>query len=588
MNLPDWLTNVSPLLARLPSYRRETLIGDLVGALIVTIMLVPQAMAYAMLAGLPPQVGLYASILPLFLYSLFGSSSALAVGPVAMVSLLVVSGVGELALPGSPEFISLCLTLALMVGVLQILMSVFRFGFLVNFISHPVLIGFTSAAAIVIGFSQLKHLFGIEVARSEYPIEMILATLLGVGQTNGWVLAVGVFACAVLMFFDHKSAQLMKNWGVSNGLADSISRFGPLVAVLLTSLTVGLFRWNESHAVGVVGAVPAGLPGIAWPSLTISAITSLLPLALIIALVGYLESYSVAKALASRDREKIDANRELFALGMADVGAALTGGYPVTGGFSRSAVSQAAGVRTQLGSAFTAIFVAISVLLLSPFFFYIPKSTLAMIILVSVASLIDLKTPIQLWRYSRSDAIALLVTFAAVILVGIENGIFIGIASTAIALMWRTSRPHIAEVGRVAGSEHFRNVKHYEVETIPGVVAFRVDESLNFANAPCVESFVLDLIADRADLHSLLLVASGVNDIDATGIEVLSTIREETQVAGVSFYLSHVKGPVIQRLRLAGFDEHFLQQHVFLSTDLAFSAITANEATDEPLPQLAE
>ena len=395
MRLPGWINSISPLVASMEDYRQDQFIGDLIAGLVVAIMLVPQAMAYAMLAGLPPQTGLYASIVPLVLYALLGTSNALAVGPVAMVSLLVVSGVSELATPGSAEYIQLCLTLALMVGILQVAMAAFRLGFLVNFISHPVLVGFTSAAAIVIAFSQLKHLFGISVERGEYPFQLISNTLAQIGQSNPATLAIGLASCGLLVMFCFAVTPLLKLAGVKESIASTIAKIGPLVAVVLTALLVFQGSMHTGHSVAIVGEISAGLPGLTIPDVSISVIRSLMPLAIVITIVGYLESISVAKALASRKREKVDANRELLALGMADVGAAFTGGYPVTGGFSRSLVNFSAGVCTPMGSMITAILVSISVLFLTPLFFYVPKAVLAAIIVVAVVRLIDLKTPIQ-------------------------------------------------------------------------------------------------------------------------------------------------------------------------------------------------
>lgn len=574
MRLPGWTKTISPLATTLSDYRREQFVGDLIAGLVVAIMLVPQAMAYAMLAGLPPQVGLYASIVPLILYSLFGTSQSLAVGPVAMVSLLVVSGVGELATPGSGEFIQLCLTLALLIGVLQIAMAAFRLGFLVNFISHPVLVGFTSAAAIVIGFSQLKHLFGISIERGEYPFQLISNTLTKIGESNPTTLMIGVASCGLLVLFCFAVTPLLKMIGVKETIASTVAKIGPLVAVALAALAVFAGNLNESKSVAIVGEIPAGLPGLTVPDLSLSSIGSLLPLAFVITIVGYLESISVAKALASRRREKIDANRELFALGLADLGAAFTGGYPVTGGFSRSLVNFSAGVRTPVGSIITAVLVAVSVLFLTPLFFYIPTAVLAAIIVVAVVRLIDFKTPIELWRYSRVDAIALLITFFAVLGLGIETGIFIGIISTVVLLMWKLSKPHVAVVGRVGDSEHFRNVLRHDVQLTDGLLAFRVDESLNFANAPFLESFVLKQVADQPDITSVLLISSGINDIDATGIEVLKTIIHELDSVGIGFFMSDVKGPVTDRLQLAGFDPLFLKQNIFLSAHQAVHELT--------------
>lgn len=581
MNIPTWLKTISPLASRLADYRREHFTGDLIAGVIVAIMLIPQAMAYAMLAGLPPQVGLYASIVPLILYSFFGTSNSLAIGPVAMVSLLVVSGVGSFAAPGSEPFIALCLTLALMVGLLQILMSIFRMGFLVNFISHPVLIGFTSAAAIVIGFSQLKHLFGVQVENGEYPFQLIAGTLAQVGHSNPATLVIGLASCGLLLVFCNYVAPLLGKLGVGENLATTISKIGPLVVVTTAAIAVFVGGLNETQMVAIVGEIPGGLPSLTYPDFSLTAIRSLFPLALVITLVGYLESISVAKALASRRREKVDANRELFALGMADVGAAFTGGYPVTGGFSRSLVNFSAGAKTPMASIITALLVSISVALLTPMFFYIPNAVLAAIIVIAVIGLVDFKTPVKLWRYSRPDAIALMTTFVSVIGLGIETGILIGVAATIVMLMWKMSRPHVAEVGRVGESEHFRNIQRHEVQLTDGVLAFRVDESLNFANAPFLESWLHEQISERPDIESVLLISSGINEVDATGIEVLETIIRELKSAGVEFYMSNVKGPVTDRLEAAGFEPHFLKNHIFLSAHQAICSL-ANQNLDLP------
>ena len=581
MKILGQLKTISPLVLRLSDYRREHLTGDLIAGVIVAIMLVPQAMAYAMLAGLPPQVGLYASIVPLILYSLFGTSNSLAVGPVAMVSLLVVSGVGSLAEPGSEQFIALCLTLALIVGLLQILMSVFRMGFLVNFISHPVLIGFTSAAAIVIGFSQLKHLFGVQVESGEYPFQLIAGTLAQIGDSNPATLAIGLVSCGLLLVFGNIVAPILKKLGVAESMATTISKIGPLVVVTVAAIAVFAGGLNETQKVSIVGEIPGGLPSLTLPAFSLTAIRSLIPLALVITLVGYLESISVAKALASRRREKVDANRELFALGIADVGAAFTGGYPVTGGFSRSLVNFSAGAKTPMASIITALLAAISVAFLTPMFFYIPNAVLAAIIVIAVIGLIDIKTPLKLWRYSRPDAIALITTFVAVIGLGIETGILIGIAATIVMLMWNMSRPHVAEVGRVGESEHFRNMQRHDVQLTDGILAFRVDESLNFANAPFLESWLHEQISERPEIKSVLLISSGINEIDATGIEVLETIIRELNSANVEFYMSDVKGPVTDRLEAAGFDPEFLKTHIFLSAHQAICNLASQHDDTE-------
>ena len=334
--------------------------------------------------------------------------------------------------------------------------------------------------------------------------------------------------------------------------------------------------------VAIVGNIPAGLPGLTLPAVDLQSVRSLLPLALVITLVGYLESISVAKALASRRREKVNANRELLALGLADIGAALTGGYPVTGGFSRSLVNFSAGVASPLGSIITATLVATALLLFTPFFFHIPKSVLAAIIIVAVVKLIDFKTPLKLWRFSPADAVSLIVTFVSVLAFGIETGIFVGIASTILLMMWKTSRPNVAEVGRVGQSEHFRNIQRHAVKRHANILALRIDESLTFANAPYLESMILREAADRPGLENVLLIASGINDIDATGIDVIETIKTELDEMGIRLCLSDVKGPVSDRLQAAGMKPEFLERDVFLSAHLAFSAL-ATDPGDEAL-----
>lgn len=576
--MSGWLKSIFPLASRLSTYGRDDFVGDLIAGVIVAIMLVPQGMAYAMLAGLPPQTGLYASTIPLFLYGIFGSSNTLAVGPVAMVSLLVVSGVGELATPGSAEFIGYGLTLALLVGLMQIGMAVMRMGFLVNFISHPVLAGFTSAAAIVIGFSQVKHLLGVKVETGEYPFQLIAGTVAAAGGFNPATLAIGAGSVAALLAIAKGGAALLERLGIGKAIATALSRTGPLIVVASTAALAGILGLDGEAGVSVVGTIPAGLPGLTFPSLNLESLRGLLPLALVITLVGYLESISVAKALAARRREKVDANRELFALGAADIGASLTGGYPVTGGFSRSLVNFTAGARTPVATLVTAVLVAISVTFLTPLFHFIPKAALAAIILVAVAGLVDIRTPVRLWRYSRADATALVITFAAVLGLGIESGILVGVVSTGIMLMWRTSRPHIAEVGRVGTSEHFRNVNRHDVTRTPGLLAFRFDESLSFANAPFLEHWIQERVADRHDIHSVLMIGSGINDIDSSGLEMLESLIRELKTAGVALYFAEFKGPVTDRLIAAGFDPEFLQHHIFLSTHVAVETIA-----DRPL-----
>lgn len=562
-----------PILSWLPRYRREDLVGDLLAGLIVAIMLVPQAMAYALLAGLPPQVGLYAGIVPLILYGLLGTSRTLAVGPVAIVSLMVAGGIAPLAEFGTPEYLQLALTLALLVGMIQAVMGVLRVGFLVNFLSHPVLVGFTAGAAVLIGFSQLKHLLGISVPRTEFFYESVLITVERLGQVNWVTLILGIGGVGILLFFKYGVAQFLQARGVAEGVAVPVSKSGPLVVVLLGTLLVWGLGLHQRAGVGIVGAVPAGLPGLTLPYFDVSVWQMLLPTALAISFVGYMESISVAKSLASKRRQKVDANQEMVALGMANLGATFTGGYPVTGGFSRSVVNFSAGARTGLASIITAVLIAITVIFLTPLFYFLPNAMLAAIILVAVANLLDLKAMRHIWAYNKGDAAALLMTFVAVLAVGIEMGILIGVGVALVFFIWRSSRPHVAVVGRLDDSEIYRNVLRHDVETWPNVIIMRIDESLYFANAKFLEDTVLGLIADRPAVDHFVLVGTAVNAIDASALETLASLLHELKDAGVQLHLAAIKGPVMDRLQAIGFVDEVGAEHIHLTTHDAIKAI---------------
>jgi SulP family sulfate permease len=545
--------------------------------IVVAIMLVPQSMAYALLAGLPPQVGLYASIAPLLIYGLLGSSRALAVGPVAIVSLLVASGVGPLAGGDVALYVQLALALALMVGIIQTAMGLFRIGFLVNFLSHPVLVGFTAAAAIVIGFSQVKHVLGFSVPRSEYLYERVWYTLTHLGQTNFVTVAIGVGSIALLLLFKNRVSDWLQQTGVPLQLSLLIAKSAPLVVVVLGTLSVRALALNEIAGVSIVGEVPPGLPPLTLPLVDLSVWALLVPTALAISFVGYMESISVAKSLASRRREKIDANQELIALGTANLGAAFTGGYPVTGGFSRSIVNFAAGARTGLASIITAGLIALTLVMLTPLFFYLPNAVLAAIILVAVANLIDTKAIKHIWHYNKGDALALVVTFIAVLAIGIELGILVGVGVSLAIFIWRTSRPHIAVVGRVGESEVYRNELRHAVQTCPHVLAMRVDESLYFANTKYLEDTVLQYIVEQPKVRHLVLIGSAINFIDASALETLQSLRDELRAADVQMHLADFKGPVLDQLRSIGFLDEIGTEHIHFSTHAAMRALECVE-----------
>ncbi len=566
------LSRYLPVLSWSRNYRSEWLAGDLLAGFIVAIMLVPQSMAYASLAGLPPQIGLYASIVPLFIYGLLGTSRVLAVGPVAIISLLVASGVGEFAAVGTAEYVQLALTLALLSGLIQVLMNVFRVGFLVNFLSHPVLAGFTSAAALVIGFSQLKHLLGISMPRLEF-LETVLYAAEHLVETNPVTLVIGVSGIAVLLYFKFALGSQLLRLGMPKGAVVPLTKSGPLVIVLLGTLAVMLLQLNERAGVQVVGDVPAGLPPVTMPLLDVGVWQALLPTAVAISFVGFMESISVAKSLASKKRQKVESDQELVALGVANLGAALTGGYPVTGGFSRSVVNYEAGANSGLASIVTAVLMALTVIFLTPMFYFLPQALLAAIIMVAVFGLIDVKTLRHVWHYNKADAVAMLVTFFAVLTVSIETGILLGVAVTILLFIWRTSRPHVAVVGRLGNSEIYRNVLRHPVQTCPKVIAMRIDESLYFANTKYLEDTVLNCIADNPQIEHFILIATAVNTIDASALETLEGLHAALVDAGVTFHLAAIKGPVMDRLLGIGFIQKFGADRVHLTTHDAMKAV---------------
>ena len=568
-HLRDYL----PFLDWLVHYKREHLSGDVIAGVIVAVMLVPQGMAYALLAGLPPQVGLYASILPLVIYGLLGTSGALAVGPVAMVSLLVASGIGALEPASTAEYVQLAITLAFMVGVIQLVMGLFRVGFLVNFLSHPVLSGFTSAAALVIGFSQLKHILGFDIPRTEHFHEIIVHAVEHIGQTNGTALLLSVVGIVVLLYFKLGLGDQLIRLGLPESIAVPLTKVGPLLIVVAGTLVVALFGLNESANIAIVGDVPAGLPPFSTPLVDLESIQALLHIALTIGVVGYMESISVAKALASKRRRKVDANQELIALGAANLGSTFSGGYPVTGGFSRSMVNFTAGANTGLASIITAGLVLVTVVFLTPLFYALPNAVLAAIIVVAVASLVDVEAFIHAWRYDRLEAISLLVTFVAVLELGIEIGIVIGVAVSLGLYLWRTSRPHVAVLGRIADSEEYRNVLRHETQTYPNILALRIDESLYFPNAQYLEDVVLGHAADHPQVEHFVLVCSAVNFIDTSALDVLEELHHHLGDSDIDFYMAEVKGPVMDRLRDIGFVQTLGEDHFFFTTHDAYETL---------------
>ncbi len=566
-----------PILEWGRTYNANVLTDDLVAAVIVTIMLIPQSLAYALLAGLPPVVGLYASIAPLALYAIFGTSRTLAVGPVAVISLMTASAAGAVAQQGTAAYLEAAITLAMLSGIMLAVLGLLRAGFLANLLSHPVISGFITASGVLIATSQLKHILGISAGGDNWP-EMLGSLAMAIGDTNIWTLAVGIPATLFLFWVRKGAKPALQAMGLPGRAADITAKAGPVVAVALTILAVMALGLDQ-RGVDLVGAIPQGLPPFAMPGTDLALIEKLWVPALLISIIGFVESVSVAQTLAAKRRQRIAPDQELIGLGAANIASAFSGGYPVTGGFARSAVNFDAGAQTPAAGAYTAIGIALATLFLTPLLFNLPIATLAATIIVAVLSLVDLKTPGQLWRYSKADFAAHMVTIAITLLAGVEMGVIAGVAVGLLLYLWRASRPHAAIVGRVPETEHFRNVERHQVFTVPHVVSIRIDEALTYLNARWLEEYVLEQVADRAAVRHVILMCSAVNEVDASGLESLEAINHRLGDGGIGLHLSEVKGPVMDRLKRTHFVEE-LNGKVFLSQDRAFAEVSLD--TGEP------
>ena len=545
-------------------YDRSTLTNDLVAALIVTIMLIPQSLAYALLAGLPPEMGLYASMLPIIFYAIFGTSRALAVGPVAVVSLLTVAAVSKIAVPGTSEYIVAAITLAFLSGLILFALGLFRLGFLANFLSHPVIAGFITATGIIIAVSQLKNILGIDAHGHTIP-DLSRSLAHNLSGLN-WITAViGVVTTGFLFWVRKGLLPLLDSLGVAPRIASIIVKAGPIAAIVATTLVVWFFDLT-AKGVQVVGDVPKGLPPFTMPSLSIDMWSNLIGAAILISIIGFIESVSVAQTLAAKKRQRIDPDQELIGLGAANLGASLTGGFPVTGGFSRSVVNYDAGADTPAAGAYTAIGLAGASLFLTPLIFHLPKATLAATIIVAVLSLVDFSVLKKTWHHSKADFAAVISTISITLLMGVELGISAGVTVSILIHLYKSSRPHMAIVGQVPKTEHYRNILRHDVLTDPKILTIRVDESLYFANTRYLEDRIYDEVAQQLELQHVVLMCSAVNTIDMSALQSLEAINERLYAGGVTFHFSELKGPVMDQLSATGFldvlsGEVFLSQH---------------------------
>jgi len=560
--LPDWLKQ----------YQSTWLAGDVIAGAIVTVMLIPQSLAYAMLAGLPPQAGLYASLLPIFAYALFGSSMTLAVGPVAVASLMTATALAPLAIVGSVDYAALAVILALLSGVMLFVFGIMRLGFLAYFLSHPVISGFISGSAVVIAIGQLKYIFGINTPRGGI-ITTLHGLIVGLPTLNVSTTLLGCGALLFLFFARSYLATVLKRIGLSDKSADLSAKLAPMMVVIVATLIVNLGQLDQQAQVSIVGSVPAGLPALAIPSIQWNDIQSLWLPALLISLVGFVESVSVAQSLALKRNQRITPNKELLGIGAANIASALSGGYPVTGGFARSVVNFSAGANTPAAGVVSAILMAVVVAVATSWFYYLPHAVLAATIIVAVLGLIDFKTLQQSWHYDRADAISLILTFFGVIFLGVEEGIVIGVVLSLAVVVWRSSRPHMAVVGRVPGTEHFRNIDRHDVELVHGLIALRIDESMYFANAQVLEDKIESLVAASSDTRAVLLIMSAVNQLDSTALAMLDELEKNLQAKNISLQFAEIKGPVLDRLLNTDLGQR-MHDRIFLSTHQAFLSHT--------------
>jgi len=565
-----WFKHI-PLVTSLRDYKRQSLVSDLIAGLVVTIMLIPQSLAYALLAGVPPEVGMYASILPLVAYAIFGTSRTLSVGPVAIASLMTAVALGQVAQTGTADYLSAAIMLAFLSGTCLIFLGFLRLGFLANFLSHTVVSGFITASGILITLSQVKHILGVN-AQGDSFFELGWSLMLHLPDINYYALAVGTVVICFLLWSRRSAIGLMMRFGMGENIAQIVAKAAPVLGIVATIIGAMVFELSAS-GVALVGLVPAGLPSLHLPVFSLPLIKSLILPAVAISIIGYVESISVGKTLGAKRGQRIDANQELIGLGAANLAAAFSGALPVTGGFSRSVVNFDAGAHTQVAGILAAIGIALAAMFLTPVLYYLPQATLAATIIVAVLSLIDFSIIKRTWLVSRSDFFAVSLTILGTLVFGVEAGVAAGVLASLSLYLYRTSKPHIAEVGLIEGTEHFRNVMRHSVTTQPDVLSLRIDENLFFANASHLADYIDNALQDNPRVRHLILMCSACNSIDYTALEILEEINTRLRDAGITFNLSEIKGPVMDRIKRSGFLEH-LTGNVYLSQYSAYKELS--------------
>jgi len=550
-----------PILSWIKDYNKSMLLGDISAGITVGIMLIPQGMAYAMLAGLPPIYGLYASTIPLLIYAILGTSRQLAVGPVAMVSLLVASGVGAIAELGSEHFISLAILLALMVGVIQFLLGIFKLGFLVNFLSHPVVAGFTSAAALIIGFSQLKHLLGIDIPRGKIH-ETLIEVVKNIESINLATLAIGFTAIVLILLLRKMNRRIPS----------------PLIVVVL-GLAVVVFFDLESYGVQIIKEIPSGFPSFSFPKGSIESVKALFPIALAISFISYMESYAVAKAVQSKHKDySINPNQELIGLGASNIVGSFFSAFPITGGFSRTAVNDQAGAKSGFAAIVSATLVMVTLLFLTSYFYYLPKAVLASIIMVAVFGLIEVKEAKHLWKKDKYDFLSFISTFIATITLGIEPGILIGVAISLLVIMYKLSYPHVAELGQIDGTSVFRNVERFtNLNCDSCVLILRFDAPLFFANANAFKDVIVKKLASRDNVEKIIIDGSGLHHIDSSALHMLNDLVKELFEKEILIQFVDIKGPARDIMYKNGLINLIGKENFFLNLQTAMTS-NANDS----------
>lgn len=556
-----WILRVFPLLASLRQYTSTEARADAVAGLTTGVMLIPQGMGYAMLAGLPPIHGLYAALAPIIVYALLGTSRHLAVGPVAMDSILVASGVGTIAVVGTESYLVLAGFLAVIVGVMQALLGLTRAGFLVNFLSRPVVTGFTAAAALIIAASQLHQLLGVPLPRTHHVHRILYESLT---QLAGWswpTLTMGSVSLVCLLVLKHRWPRVP----------------GALLVVVAATAVVWHFDLSQ-QGIAVVGSVPAGLPSFRIPHVGSTLFPQLLPIAATIALVSFMEAISVGRALAREHHYEIAPNRELLALGLANIAGGVSGGYPIAGGLSRSAVNSRAGARSQVAGLVSAAIVLVTLLALTRAFYFLPKATLSAVIIAAVLGLVRIRDAIHVYRVRPADFGLLLLTFVATLSLGIQYGILVGVGASVFLFLVQTTRPHFALLGRIPSSDTYLNVtRHPHVRTFPGIVVLRIDAQLYFGNVSFLKETVRSLVQDAGEpVRAIVLEAAGVNQLDSAAADALQELDEELASLGIRLVLTRVKGPVRDTLCRSGFlDRLAAEGRIYMATHQAVQTLAS-------------